>query len=131
MTDTLTHALPLTVALEERVRGGEALSEGNDDEDRERSPLADIPVDFDVVRVAIEDFESDKNDDGVSEFDSKLLDDGDKIDVDVRIDDREKSSLFVGTVVAEVEAVANGIEFVASVLTEAMVLIESIDEIDI
>ena len=130
VTDTLTHALTFTVALEERVRRGEALSEGNDDEDLDRPPLADIPADFDGLCVDTGDFESDKDDDGEPVFESKLLDDGDKIDVEDCVDDREKSILFVGAVVVDVEAVANGIEIVASALTEALLLRDTIDEID-
>ncbi len=115
VTETLTHALPLKAALDERVRRGEELKDCTDNDDRDRFPLTDISADFEELWVATEDFESDTDDD----------------DVDDAFGERVKRLLFVGIVVVEDETVAIEIEFVAPALTETLALIDRIDEIDV
>jgi hypothetical protein len=115
VAETLTHALPLKAALDERVRRGVALKDCTDDDDRDRFPLTDIAADFEELRVALEDFEFDTDDD----------------DVNDAFDERVNRILFVGIVVLEDETVAIDIECVAPALTESLALIDRIDDIDI
>ena len=130
VTDTLTHALSLKAALDERVRRGEALTDcTDDDDDRDWLPLTDISADFEELRVDKDDFDSDSEDDDERELDTQLLDDGDKLEVGDWKGDGDKRILLVRKEVVEDETVANEIEFVATALTESQVLIDNIGEI--